>query len=97
MPKQMCVYMMANPTNTVVYVGVTGNLLRRVLEHKQKKLDGFTKRYNVTKLVYYEVTENPESAILREKEIKKWRREKKNRLIAAENPAWRDLFDDFLR
>ncbi len=90
------VYIMANPRNTVVYVGVTGRFPGRIWEHKQKIVKGFTERYNVTKLVYYEITENPTAAIAREKEIKAWRREKKNRLITTMNPDWRDLYDDLL-
>lgn len=94
--KLFAVYIMANERNTVVYVGVTGRFPGRIWEHKEKLVDGFTKRYNVTKLVYYETTENPEAAIAREKEVKKWRREKKNRLINSMNPEWRDLYDDLL-
>lgn len=92
--KLFAVYIMANARNTVVYVGMTGKLPGRIWEHKEKLVDGFTKRYNVTKLVWYETTENPIAAIAREKEIKGWRREKKNRLINSLNPEWRDLYDD---
>lgn len=74
-----------------MYIGVTNNLERRFLEHKNKLLKGFTEKYNVNKLVYFELTDNIESAISREKEIKKWRREKKNRLVETANPEWRDL------
>ena len=70
---------------------MTNNLARRVYEHKNKLVDGFTKRYNVNKLVYYEETQDVHTAISREKEIKKWRREKKNRLIESVNPYWYDL------
>ncbi len=93
-PKQYAIYILTSRENTVVYVGVTGKLLQRIWEHKEKLVYGFTKRYNVTKFVYYEVAENPIAAIAREKEIKGWRREKKNRLINSMNPEWRDLYDD---
>ena len=85
------IYIMANWDNQVVYVGVTNNLLRRLAEHKDKKVRGFTEKYNVTKLVYFEETPDVMAAISREKEIKKWRREKKNNLIASMNPGWDDL------
>ena len=85
------VYIMANWDNQVVYVGVTNNLLRRLVEHKGKLIRGFTEKYNVTKLVYFEETPDVRVAISREKEIKKWRREKKNRLIENINPGWDDL------
>jgi putative endonuclease len=79
--------------NTVVYTGVTNNLKRRVYEHKEKLIDGFTKKYNVNKLVYYEVFENIENAILREKQIKSGSRQKKNNLISSANKEWLDLYE----
>lgn len=82
---------MSNWNNKVIYFGMTNNLERRVYEHKNKMIDGFTKKYNVTKLVYYENTSEVNAAIAREKEIKKWRREKKNKLIESKNPEWKDL------
>jgi len=85
------VYLLANRSNQLVYVGVTNDLMRRVFEHREKKIKGFTEKYNVTKLVYFEDTQDVRVAISREKEIKKWRREKKNRLIEAVNPGWEDL------
>lgn len=85
------VYIIANWNNKVIYVGVTNNLERRIYEHKNKLGEGFSKRYNLTKLVYYEHTADINSAIYREKEIKKWRREKKNNLIESLNPKWDDL------
>ena len=88
------VYIVANWNNLVIYTGVTSELQKRIWQHKNKQIDGFTKRYNIGKLVYFEQTENIESAILREKKIKKWRREKKNALIATINPEWRDLYED---
>ena len=90
------VYILANWNNRVLYVGVTNNLVRRLYEHKNKLVDGFTKRYNVHKLVYYEHTTYVYDALEREKEIKAWRREKKNRLIERFNPTWRDLSDDLI-
>lgn len=87
------VYILANWNNTVIYTGVTNNLERRVYEHKNKLIDGFTKKYNVGKLVYYVVTTDVKSAIEREKQIKGWTRQKKNDLIATMNPTWEDLAD----
>ena len=86
-----CVYIMANPRHTVLYVGVTGNLPRRVFEHQQKLVDGFTKKYNCSHLVYYDQTGDVRSAIEREKELKGWTRNKKELLIQSMNPEWNDL------
>ena len=85
------VYMMANASNSVLYVGVTSDLGRRVAEHKRHAVPGFTDRYNVTKLVYFERSGSIDDAIAREKQLKGWRREKKDRLVNAMNPEWRDL------
>jgi putative endonuclease len=85
------VYILTNWNNRVVYIGVTKNLKRRIYEHKNKLINGFTKRYNVTKLVYFEETSDVRVAIEREKEIKKWRREKKNALVKTKNPNWDEL------
>ena len=74
-----------------MYIGVTGNLPRRLAQHKEKSAAGFTAKYNINKLVYYELTNDVFSAISREKEIKKWRREKKNRLVESMNPKWLEL------
>jgi putative endonuclease len=74
-----------------MYIGMTNNLVRRVYEHKTKQTPGFTEKYNVDKLVYFEETPDVDIAIAREKEIKKWRREKKNALVAVVNPQWKDL------
>ena len=79
-----------------MYVGITNDLERRIYEHKEKVVKGFTEKYNVTKLVYYEQTSDIVAALNREKEIKKWRREKKDRLVKNINPQWRDLSKDFL-
>ena len=85
------IYLLTNWNNKVMYVGVTNNLIRRIYEHKSKLVKGFTKKYNVNKLVYYEVTRDVISALTREKEIKKWRRVMKNQLVNRMNPAWKDL------
>ena len=90
------VYLLTNWNNKVMYVGITNNLERRIFEHKEKVVKGFTWKYNVNKLVYYEQTSDIIEALNREKEIKKWRREKKNRLVVNTNPLWRDLSEDFL-
>lgn len=82
---------MTNWNDKVMYIGVTNDLKRRVYEHKNKMIQGFTQRYNINKLVYFEITGNIESAILREKEIKKWRRDKKDTLVEKGNPEWLDL------
>ena len=89
------VYILTNWNNKVMYIGVTNNLERRVYEHKNKLIDGFTKKYNINKLVYYEYTEQIEAAISREKQIKGWLREKKNQLVSESNPQWRDLSQDW--
>ncbi|MBQ8428650.1 MAG: GIY-YIG nuclease family protein [Clostridia bacterium] len=85
------VYILTNKTNTVLYTGVTNNLEKRVYQHKNKMIDGFTKRYNVNKLVYYEITQDINSAIAREKTIKNLLRRKKEDLINGFNPEWKDL------
>ncbi len=87
--------MTSNKTNRVLYTGVTSDLQKRIYQHKQKLIEGFTKKYNVNKLVCYEETRDVLSAIEREKEIKGWKREKKNQLINSTNPEWRDLSDDW--
>jgi len=94
MDKQYCVYMMTNKNNTVIYTGVTNNLKRRVYEHKEKMVEGFTKRYNVNKLIYFEVTNDINSAIQREKQIKAGSRKKKIDLINSINSEWKDLYDE---
>jgi len=85
------VYLLTNWNNTVMYVGMTNNLIRRIYEHKNKMVKGFTEKYNVNKLVYFEETQDVIAAIAREKEIKKWRREKKNQLVNRMNPTWKEL------
>jgi len=91
-PKRFYVYIMTNrPRSHVLYTGVTGDLSRRVFEHKNKLVPGFTSRYNLTRLAYFECFFYPDAAIDREKEIKGWRRSKKIRLIESVNPHWEDL------
>ena len=85
------VYIMTNEAGTL-YTGVTNDLVRRILEHKQKLIPGFTRRYNLTRLVYYEVTPDVRAAIAREKQIKGWLRRKKVALVESMNPEWRDLW-----
>ncbi|MBT6115467.1 MAG: GIY-YIG nuclease family protein [Porticoccaceae bacterium] len=91
MEKQYAVYILTNRSNKVMYVGVTSNLERRLAQHKEKSVSGFTAKYRVDRLVYYELTNDVLSAIAREKEVKKWRREKKNRLVESINPQWIEL------
>ena len=91
--KDYYVYILSNYTNTTLYIGVTGNINRRMYEHKNGLIDGFTKKYHVTKLVYAEECNNVDDAIMREKQLKKWRREKKEQLINSVNPEWKELFD----
>jgi putative endonuclease len=86
---------MTNQTNKVLYIGITNNLRVRVYQHKNKLFEGFTKKYNCIKIVYFETYGDIRLAILREKELKKWRREKKNRLVNMSNPEWKDLANDF--
>ena len=90
MARQYYVYIMTNRSRTL-YVGVTNDLERRVYEHKFESIEGFTKQYKITRLVYFDETSNIEGAITREKELKKWRRSKKINLIEAANPGWKDL------
>jgi len=85
---------MTNKKNTVLYTGMTNDLARRVPEHKEKKTKGFTRRYNITKLVYYEIFATAYDAIVREKQIKAGSRQKKIDLINKVNPEWKDLYND---
>jgi len=91
MQKSFFVYIMTNPRKTVLYVGVTNNLTRRVYEHREKLATGFASRYKVTDLVYYEIAESAEAAIAREEQLKAGSRRDKIELIKSMNPAWRDL------
>lgn len=96
MSKQYYVYILAKARNSTFYTGVTNDLIRRVYEHKHGLADGFTKKYGIKTLVYYEIYESIESAIAKEKLIKKWRREIKCEAIESMNPDWRDLYDGLI-
>jgi putative endonuclease len=89
------VYMLTNKGNKVLYVGVTNDLDRRIDEYKKKLVDGFTKKYNLNKLIYYEVTSDIHSALEREKQLKNWHRDWKINLIESFNPMWNDLSTNF--
>ena len=89
-------YLLSNSNDRVLYIGVTNDLIRRIWEHKQDLIEGFTKKYKVHKLVYYEEFSDPESAVRREKCIKKWNRKWKDKLINKMNPKWNDLYKDLL-
>jgi putative endonuclease len=92
--KNYFVYILASKKNGTLYTGVTSSLKRRVFEHKEKKIEGFTKKYNIDRLVYYELYTSVYRAINREKNIKKWNREWKIRIIEELNPKWSDLYND---
>ena len=90
------VYMMTNKGQTTLYIGVTNSLVRRVHQHRSGDVSGFTERYNLNRLVYYEQYNDPRDAIAREKQLKRWRREKKEFLIGKMNPTWEDLAESVL-
>ena len=94
MEKQYFVYILVNENNTTLYIGVTNNLYRRILEHKSHQISGFTDKYNVNKLVYFESSQNVEDALNREKQLKNWHREWKFNLIKSTNPQFKDLSRD---
>jgi len=94
--KQGYIYIMTNKPNGTLYVGVTSDILKRVYEHKNSLVDGFTKRYNLKTLVYFELFDSIEDAIVREKQLKGGSRAKKVALIEAANPTWRELYDEIL-
>jgi putative endonuclease len=96
MIRQPTVYILASKRNGTLYIGVTSNLPKRVWEHKSDFMEGFTKKYGVHRLVYYELHENLESAINREKQLKRWRRAWKLDLIEQQNPGWKDLWEEIL-
>jgi putative endonuclease len=95
--KQYYVYILAGQKNGTLYVGVTSDLTKRVYEHKQNLVDGFSKKYSVHDLVYYEQHNEVEESILREKQIKKWNRKWKIRLIEEKNLGWSDLYDEIIQ
>lgn len=90
MRKTYCVYILTNYSGTL-YIGITSNVIKRLWEHKNKVVKGFTEKYNINKLIYYEIYENAENAILREKQLKNWNRKKKLALIRKENPTFKEL------
>jgi len=96
MDKQPAVYILANKRNGTLYTGVTSNLVKRVWQHKNNVVEGFTKRYRVHQLVRYELHGSMEAAILKEKRIKGWKRKWKLQLIESENPSWKDLYVDLI-
>ena len=94
MAKVFIVYMLANRKNAAIYVGVTGNPVARIWQHKNDHFEGFTKRHGIHRLVWYEVHEDAEAAIVREKQLKEWHRPWKVRLIEERNPDWKDLYTE---
>ena len=94
--KQYYVYILTNKSNNVLYIGVTNNLERKMFEHKNKLIEGFSKKYNLTKLIYFEMSENAEIAIRREKQLKNWHREWMINLINQFNPEWKNLSENVL-
>ena len=96
MSKQPCVYIQASDRNGTLYVGVTSDLIKRIWEHKNDSVPGFTKRYGVHDLVWYELHDSMESALAREKAVKEWKRPWKLELIEQENPGWKDLYPELL-
>jgi len=96
MLKQPCVYMLASKRNGTLYIGVTSDLIKRVYQHRMELVEGFSKRYGIHDLVWYEVHETMESAIQREKQLKNWSRQAKITLLERTNPAWHDLWEDLV-
>jgi len=94
--KKPCLYLLASSKNGTLYVGVTSDIIKRIWEHKSDLVEGFTKKYGVHTLVWYEIHENMESAISREKTIKDWKRQWKLELIEKENPQWNDLYNSVI-
>lgn len=94
---QYYVYIMTNFCNQVLYIGLTNNMIRRVYEHKNKLIEGFTSKYNVDKLVYYEIFNDVEETIKREKQLKNWHREWKVNLIKEMNPEFKDLYEEIIK
>lgn len=92
--RQYYVYILSNDTNVALYIGVTSNLNRRVYEHRERLIKGFSEKYGIDKLVYYEVFNNPENAILREKQLKGGSRVRKNNLVESMNHRWQDLYNE---
>ncbi len=97
MSKKGYVYILSNNTNNVLYIGVTNDLIRRIYEHKEKIIAGFTQKYNVNKLIYFEIYEDIEQAIIREKQLKNWHRAWKIKLIKEHNPEFNDLYEQITK
>lgn len=93
---QYYVYILSNKPNGTIYIGVTSDLIKRIYQHKNELTEGFTQRYKIKNLVYYEIFEDVEEAILREKRLKRWRRKWKDELIGKDNPEWNDLYSKIL-
>ncbi|RBW59585.1 GIY-YIG nuclease family protein [Tenacibaculum sp. E3R01] len=94
--KKNCVYLLTNKNNTIIYIGVTSNLIKRIYQHKSKTFKGFTAKYNCDKLVYFEEFDSIDEAIIREKQLKSGNRRRKEDLINIENPLWKDLSEGWL-
>ena len=97
MDKQYYVYILASRKNGKLYIGITSDLIKRVWEHKDKKVESFTSKYEVDRLVYYEIFADPENAIKREKRLKEYKRQWKIELIEKDNPEWKDLYDRIIQ
>lgn len=91
------VYILTNSNHHVLYTGITNNLIRRIYEHKHHVVDGFTKRYHVDQLIYFEQTTDVYAAIAREKQVKGWTRAKKVKLVTDQNPSWKDLYSEIIQ
>jgi len=94
--KQFYIYIMTNKRHTVLYTGMTSDLAKRVWEHMNKVVKGFTSKYNISKLVYYEIADDAEAAASREKQLKRWKRKWKEDLVADFYPDWRDLYEEIV-
>lgn len=94
--KQPSVYIITNDRNTTLYIGVTSNLIQRIYQHKNKLIEGFSAKYNLNKLIYFEQFDDMNNAILREKRLKRWNRDWKNQLINERNPHWYDLYPNLI-
>ena len=97
MSKQYYVYILASERNGTLYIGVTSDLVKRIWQHKNKKVKGFSSKYNINKLVYYEQTNDIDSAIKKEKQLKNWKRKWKLELIEKNNPKWKDIYAEIIK
>jgi putative endonuclease len=96
MEKYYYVYILANNRNGTLYIGITSEIVKRIWQHREKVFQGFTEKYNINKLVYYEIFKDPQNAIKREKRLKKYKREWKINIIEKDNPEWKDLYDQLI-